>query len=314
MYILLSKIMKPLVSVLMPTYNRGKKIIPSIKSILNQTYDNLELIIVEDGSKKNIAESFIKSVKDNRLRYIRTDINKGPAAARNIALKVAHGDYITFCDHDDEWLPEKLEIQVNLIKKLPLNYVLIHSRVLVFSIINKRFYFNKKIREMNKNQYESILKNNNIRILTCMIKKNVFDNIGFFDENLFAFNDWDMWIRILKKYDSYFIQRPLAIKNDHYSNQEKTMGYKANLKDFIYLIKKHRKELKKKKLWQYKRVQLAHQLFNLYRIEGNKYFFRVGISLILEIFKNNKISIYKYLLDILKIKLYVIKRRFVNSN
>ncbi len=104
------------ISVIIPTYNRGKIIGNSIKSVLNQTFKNLEIIVVDDGSKDNTKE-IVDEFKDERVRYIKLNNNTGAANARNIGIKNAIGQYISFQDSDDIFYPDKLERQLkNIIK------------------------------------------------------------------------------------------------------------------------------------------------------------------------------------------------------
>ena len=105
------------VSVIIPTYNRGKLIGNSIKSVLNQTYKNLEIIVVDDGSTDNTKEE-VEKIKDEKIRYIKLEKNGGAANARNIGIMNSTGRYISFQDSDDIMYPNKLEIQIkNLINK-----------------------------------------------------------------------------------------------------------------------------------------------------------------------------------------------------
>ena len=107
---------KDLVSIITPTYNCAKFIGATIESVLNQTYQNFEMIIVDDASKDN-TEEVVKSFKDKRIKYIRLSKNSGPAVARNRAMEEARGKYMAFLDSDDLWKREKLEKQINFIKK-----------------------------------------------------------------------------------------------------------------------------------------------------------------------------------------------------
>ena len=97
------------ISVIIPTYNRGNMIERAVRSVLNQTYNNIEVIVVDDGSTDN-TEEVIKDIKDTSVIYIK-EANAGACVARNKGIDVSSGDYIAFLDSDDEWFPEKLEIQ-----------------------------------------------------------------------------------------------------------------------------------------------------------------------------------------------------------
>src|SRR4030043_1337098 len=103
----------PTVSVIIPTYNRAHLVGRSIRSVLNQTYQDLEVIVVDDGSKDNTAE-IVRGITDPRIVFLKHEKNRGVSAARNTGLKAARGKYIAFQDSDDEWLPQKLEKQLEL--------------------------------------------------------------------------------------------------------------------------------------------------------------------------------------------------------
>ena len=107
-----------LISVIMPTYNCGKFIEKTIKSVINQTYKNWELIIVDDCSKDNTEDVVNKCSKsDDRIKYYRLEINQGAAVARTQAMKIAKGNYMAFLDSDDLWKKDKLEKQINFMKE-----------------------------------------------------------------------------------------------------------------------------------------------------------------------------------------------------
>ena len=106
----------PLVSVIIPTYNRADLVRRAIGSVLAQSYANFEVIVIDNASSDKTAE-VVDSIVDARLKFIRHDVNKGPAASRNTGLRNSRGDYITFLDSDDEWLPQKLACQLDVFKE-----------------------------------------------------------------------------------------------------------------------------------------------------------------------------------------------------
>ena len=108
----------PKVSVIIPTYNRAHLVGRAIRSVLNQTYQDFEIIVVDDGSTDN-TEEVVKSFNDPRIRYIRHEKNRGGSAACNTGIRAARGEYIAFQDSDDEWLPEKLEKQMQVFENTP---------------------------------------------------------------------------------------------------------------------------------------------------------------------------------------------------
>ena len=106
-----------LVSIIMPSYNTGKYIVSSIKSVLAQTYQNWELLIVDDCSTDNTDDLVKQLLQDSRIHYLKNEKNSGAAVSRNRALKEARGRWIAFLDSDDLWMPQKLERQIDYMRK-----------------------------------------------------------------------------------------------------------------------------------------------------------------------------------------------------
>ncbi len=200
----------PKVSVVIPTYNRAHLIGRAIESVLNQTYQDFELIIIDDCSIDNtddVIKEFQK--KDNRIIYLKHDKNKGGSAARNTGIKTSRGEYIAFLDSDDEWLPEKLEKQINVFKKLSDNIGLVYSGY--YEVLEQNGEVLSKIIPIFKGDiYKNILKSNILGSPTPLIRKICFEKAGLFDETLLSCQDWDLWIRIAKYYKFDFLKETLA--------------------------------------------------------------------------------------------------------
>lgn len=188
----------PLVSVILPTYNRASYIKASIQSVLQQTFADLELIVVDDGSTDDTS-SIVASVTDPRLRYVR-QCNLGRSSARNHALSLARGKFITFLDSDDLYLPRKIELQVN--------YLNSHPGV---GMIYTSSYCIDDLGTLLPDRYEATISGFiyehiafftpvTITLPTVMTYKSILDQIGGFDEKLHRFEDTDMWRRISKGY------------------------------------------------------------------------------------------------------------------
>jgi glycosyltransferase involved in cell wall biosynthesis len=198
---------KPLVSVVIPTYNRLHTINRAVQSVISQTYGNLEIIIVDDGSLDNTG-SFIKNINDNRIIYIRHDFNKGVSAARNSGIKISKGDYIAFLDSDDEWMPEKTAIQLggllknnsNIIAGCTGHYKKNNSQSLKFQPPNNIFWFKWLL-------FQCLLSPGS----TLMASRKAFEEAGYFDEKLTRFEDWDWLIRYTENFPFIPIREPLAV-------------------------------------------------------------------------------------------------------
>ena len=137
------------VSVIIPTYNRGNLIIKSIKSVLNQTFKNLEVIVIDDGSSDN-TEHLVNKITDKRLKYVKLSSNKGSSNARNIGIKNANGQFISFQDSDDIFYPNKIEKQ--------LKNIINRNSILDFCKINVIYNSTYSYLIPNKRQENSILK------------------------------------------------------------------------------------------------------------------------------------------------------------
>lgn len=183
-----------LVSVIMPTYNCGKFIEETIKTVINQTYKNWELIIVDDCSKDDTEEVVKKFVlKDNRITYFRFDTNQGAAMARTKAMELAKGNYMAFLDSDDLWKNDKLEKQIKFMKENNYNFTCTAYE----QVDEEGNKLNKIIKTKKKADYNRILLDCPVGNSTVMYN---VDNLGKFKvPNIRKRNDDALWLQILKK-------------------------------------------------------------------------------------------------------------------
>lgn len=212
-----------LISVIIPTYNRGKLIRKSVMSVLNQTYTNIEIIIVDDGSTDN-TESVIKKINDPRIKYIKYKKNRGACYARNYGIKIAKGKYIAFHDSDDEFISDKLEKQLNNLLKNESDLDFCRVRV----CINQEMYEWPIIdpKDMKGDWIlDRICKGNIITTAGIIAKKEIFNDI-LFDEALPRLQDYDLAIRIVTKYKTSFTNEVLLNgyrSNDSISNSDEKL-------------------------------------------------------------------------------------------
>jgi glycosyltransferase involved in cell wall biosynthesis len=185
-----------LVSVIIPTYNRADFIGHSIRSVLGQTYSNLELIVVDDGSTDH-TESVVAEFSDPRFRYVRQP-NRGRSNARNSALSLAKGKYVTFLDSDDTYLPDKVQLQVNYLRSHPGTGMVYTSAHCIDE--QGQMLANKYEASVSGLIYENIAFFTPVTITlpTVMTYRAVIDKVGGFDEKMHRFEDTDMWRRISK--------------------------------------------------------------------------------------------------------------------
>ncbi len=199
----------PKVSVVLPTYNRAQYLDRAISSVLNQSYSDFELIIVDDASTDD-TEKVVRSFKDDRIRYIRNTKNLGGAEARNIGISMSKGKFIAFQDSDDYWLPDKLEIQMKAFEEAEPDVAVVYTAF-------KKKTGNREIiippPEVKKKEgyiYKELLYHVNfIGTPTAVVRKKVLQEIGGFDKRFPRLQDWDLFLRIAKKYKFKFINKPL---------------------------------------------------------------------------------------------------------
>jgi len=201
---------EPFVSIVIPTYNRANLISMSIESVLNQTYKNFELIIVDDCSTDNTQE-VISNFKDPRIRYIRHDQNLGGSAARNLGIKMARGEYIAFQDSDDEWLPEKLVKQMRVFGNAPAEVGVVYTGFWRIVGDKKTYIPSNKVTRKEGNIYKQLLRGNFVTTQATVVKSECFKKAGMFDEHLPRLQDWELFIRISKYYEFKCIDEPLVI-------------------------------------------------------------------------------------------------------
>lgn len=195
-----------MVSVIIPTYNRAGIIKKSIDSVLSQTYDDLELIIVDDGSTDETKE-LISSYKDIRIKYYSYKSNKGVVYARNYGMKMASGDYIAFQDSDDIWHKDKLEKQIKAMEE-DCSVGFCYSRIQYLLDNNRRVVlpqYDVDIRSMSGDILGNLLYDNLVACPSLIMKKECYDKIGGYDDLFTALEDYDYAIRLAKEYKALFI-------------------------------------------------------------------------------------------------------------
>ena len=238
----------PFFSVIIPTHNREKFLKIALESVLQQTFDNYELIIVDDGSTDNTrdmiegrgtpvarlpsaarrrglarlsakprAEGGWDEGRKPQIKYLYQE-NKGPAAARNRGVAESRGRYICFLDTDDRYRRDKLEVTCRYIKKYPQYYVF-HTQELWYrqgALLSQKIYHKKPTGFV----FENAVKLCSISISTAAIKKDIFETVGLFDEKLPACEDYDFWLRVTHQFPVLLIPECLTIKEGGHPDQQ----------------------------------------------------------------------------------------------
>ncbi|WP_443977203.1 glycosyltransferase family 2 protein [Treponema succinifaciens] len=191
---------EPLLSVIIPTYNRGRLILNSVTSVLNQTYKNIELIVVDDCSTDN-TEEILKSINDSRIKYVKLEKNSGACIARNKGIELSTGKFIAFNDSDDLWITTKLEKQLCFLKNYNADIVIckMECRTPENNFIHNfpNIEFDRKI------SYKDLLKYNSASTQTIFGKTDCFKEI-IFDATMPRLQDWDEVLRLSQKYRIFY--------------------------------------------------------------------------------------------------------------
>jgi glycosyltransferase involved in cell wall biosynthesis len=200
----------PFFSIIIPLYNKENFIENTLKSVMAQTFDDYEIILINDGSNDN-SESIVLKHEDKRIRYFSKE-NQGVAITRNLGIKLAQSDFICFLDADDYWYPNFLEeikyhIDKNSEQKVFATAIEIQT---VKNIFPASYFIPKKSEFEIVDFFESSQKESIIRTSSSVFHKSVFETVGQFDESLKISEDTDLWIRIGMKYKIVFIWKILS--------------------------------------------------------------------------------------------------------
>ncbi|HSG30394.1 MAG TPA: glycosyltransferase [Thermodesulfobacteriota bacterium] len=223
----------PLFTIIIPTFNRKVFIKTAVDSVLNQTYEDFELIIVDDGSVDG-TDKLIKEYTDKRIKYFYQE-NRGVSSARNKGIKESKGEYLSFLDSDDTWVNTKLERTAEYINRFP-DIKIFHSNEVWYRNGN---LLNQKIKHKKPDGYvyPYALPLCCIGMSTAVVKRDLFDEIGMFDQSLPACEDYDLWLRATYKYQVKLIPEPLTIKHggrpDQLSSQHSLDKYRIAALDKI---------------------------------------------------------------------------------
>lgn len=207
----------PKVSIVIPVYNGEKYLKEAIDSAINQTYKNIEVIVVNDGSTdktKEICESY-----QDKIKYFEKK-NGGVSSALNLAIDKMTGDYFSWLSHDDVYLNNKIEVQIDFLKKCKNKNVILYSDYLLVN--DKGKLFNKPIvlndKELKQKKYYALLRGA-VNGITMLVPKDAFEKCGKFDEKLRCTQDYDLWWKMIKKYDFIHLNN-LVTKTRIHNNQD----------------------------------------------------------------------------------------------
>ncbi len=246
--------MNGIVSVIIPSYGGGQYLERTIDSVLNQTYHNLEVIVVDDngvGSENQLKTEKVMSkyIDNERLRYICHPVNKNGSAARNTGVKVAKGDYIAVFDDDDEMYPYFVEEHMKVLPNLPSDYALTYCGSDVYDNNNKLIE-RRKVTFSGQDLYSLFLHRVEVSSSTLIIRKAIYEELGGFDETFRRHQDWEFTARVMAKYKVKALPiigyARYKVKRNNPSNTKQALEYRHHylekMKPYIALLPKEQQK------------------------------------------------------------------------
>lgn len=230
-----------LVSVIIPTYNRGYIIAQAILSVLAQTYREIELLVVDDHSTDTTATTVAALASNNqRIRYLSHDINKGAQAARNTGIYAAHGAWIAFLDSDDQWFAESLAMRFTAVHTT--NAPVVYSGCQ--TVDNNGIIRESVIPSLSGYIYQSLLTKPGPMFQSLLVTKEALQRIGYLDEHVPSYQEWETAIRLAEYYPFAFVTQPTFLYN-RCGNDMISKNTLLHAAGYEYIVKKHRRAILK---------------------------------------------------------------------
>jgi len=197
-----------LVSVVLPTHNRPAMLKRAVSSVLEQTYENIELIVVDDASSPG-ADRVLREVSDKRLIVLRNEKKLGGSASRNRGIEKSRGVYTAFLDDDDSWLPTKIDEQIACFEKASPRVGMVYTGYR-YETTDGRVVPGAGKPIVRQDVLVALLRGCITTTSTATIRRDCLDEVGGFDENMPAAQEWDLWIRLAKRFHFEYVARPLT--------------------------------------------------------------------------------------------------------
>ncbi|ANU10186.1 glycosyl transferase family 2 [Planococcus antarcticus DSM 14505] len=277
------------VSVIIPTYNRSELLKKAVKSLENQSHQNFEIIIIDDFSTDDTAE-VVQEMQDDRIIYLKHDTNKGGSEARNTGIKMATGRFIGFLDSDDQWLPDKLEKQLQLFADRP-DVGVIYTGVQVVNENNQPT--RKIIPEYQGNILSNLFESNCIDTTSSvLVKKEVLDQVQGFDAGLPSCQDWDLYIRLAQVTKFDYVKESMVLFY-HHSGERITTNKISVLNGHLSIFKKYKELARKQRKSTFQRFVLTiwKVIFRTGIVGRNKETIQLSRRILSEGFKRDRISV-----------------------
>jgi glycosyltransferase involved in cell wall biosynthesis len=203
----------PKVSVIIPTHNRADFLKAAINSVLSQTYQDFEIIVVDDASTYATRE-VVTSFGDPRIHYVRNEVNRGDGGSRNAGILNSSAEYVAFLDDDDEWLPEKLQLQTELLIDSSPSLGGVYTGLINIEKSTGKI-LGLHIPEHRGHLFPKMFVDSPLVTSCLVLKRQCFETVGLFDEKIPYNNDYDMWIRVAEHFEFEYVKEPLVIYHTH---------------------------------------------------------------------------------------------------
>ena len=207
----------PIVSVIIPTFDRADFVKEAVDSVLAQSFSDFELLVVDDGSTDHTVRTI--EPYGNALRYVEIP-HGGVSAARNVGARMTSGEWIAFLDSDDLWLPRKLERQLDALERAPEFPLCYTDEIWIRK--GRRVNQKNRHRKYSGRIFERCLPLCIISPSSALMKRRLFEEVGGFDENLPACEDYDLWLRITIRHPVLFLEEKLIVKRGGHADQLST--------------------------------------------------------------------------------------------
>lgn len=270
-----------LVSVVIPTYNQANGLARAIQSVLDQIYASFELIIVDDCSTDD-TEAVIKSFQDERIIYVRHSENKGAAAARNTGISKAKGELLAFLDSDDEFVQDKLKIQIEILQSLSKDTGLVIADLYNLDKYslgkNKELYDSKEMPSGHIQPSSAFPASIFSPPSTWLLRKSCVKEVGLFDEMIFGIEDADYFARIFEKSRIYYLNHVVCIK--HIRPRQKGQFSPRYYQGKQHFLHKHLAKMRKDRIYLSRfYLGIAKDFLNWNQPrDAKKYFLRTFIT------------------------------------
>jgi glycosyltransferase involved in cell wall biosynthesis len=230
-----------LVSVIVPTYNRAKMVERAVLSVLSQTYPDLEAIVVDDASTDD-TQGRIRALQqvDHQIQYFRHESNRGAQAARNTGIKAAKGEYVAFLDSDNEWLPRKIEKQMALFSPEVNSPGAVYCGYWKVSVEGDML--NEYMPRYRGLVYNQTLSDWLTDTSTLVVRKDILEKVHGFDENIHAYQEWDLCIRLARECEFDFVPECLTLYHQH-ALPSISKDHLRNAYGYLGVVDTHREEI-----------------------------------------------------------------------